>query len=59
MELREMNWKAVDWIHLAQDRDQGWALVNADEPSGSMKAVNLTICGTTGFSRKILLHGIS
>jgi len=21
-------WEGVDWIHLAQDRDQWWALVN-------------------------------
>jgi hypothetical protein len=28
MELREIEWKGVDWIHLAQDRDQSWVLVN-------------------------------
>jgi hypothetical protein len=28
MNLRETGWKDVDWIHLAQDRDQWWALVN-------------------------------
>jgi hypothetical protein len=26
--LREIGWKGVDWIHLAQDRDQWQALVN-------------------------------
>jgi hypothetical protein len=26
---REVVWKVVDWIHLAQDRDGWWALVNA------------------------------
>jgi hypothetical protein len=28
MGLREIGWEGVEWIHLAQDRDQWWALVN-------------------------------
>jgi hypothetical protein len=28
MDLRETVWEGVDWIHQAQDRDQGRALVN-------------------------------
>jgi hypothetical protein len=28
MDLREIRWEGVDWIHLAQDRDQLWILVN-------------------------------
>jgi hypothetical protein len=28
MDLREMGWEGVDWMHLAQDRDQWRALVN-------------------------------
>jgi hypothetical protein len=28
MDLREIGLEAVDWIHLAQDRDRWWALVN-------------------------------
>jgi len=28
MNLREIGWEGVDWIHLAQDRDKWWALVN-------------------------------
>jgi hypothetical protein len=28
MDLREVGWKDVDWIHLAQDRDQRRAVVN-------------------------------
>jgi hypothetical protein len=28
MDLREMEWGGMDWIHLAQDRDQWQALVN-------------------------------
>jgi hypothetical protein len=27
-DLREIRWEGVDWMHLAQDRDQGWGLVN-------------------------------
>jgi len=29
MDLREIGWEVVDWIHLAEDRDQWRALVNA------------------------------
>jgi hypothetical protein len=28
MDFREIVWESVDWIHLAQSRDQWWALVN-------------------------------
>jgi hypothetical protein len=28
MDLREIGWKVVDWIHLAQDRSRWRALVN-------------------------------
>jgi hypothetical protein len=28
MDLREIGWEVVDWIHLAQDRDQWRAVVN-------------------------------
>jgi hypothetical protein len=26
--LRDMGWEGVDWMHLPQDRDQWWDLVN-------------------------------
>jgi hypothetical protein len=29
MDLREIGWDGMDWIDLAQDRDQGRVLVNA------------------------------
>jgi hypothetical protein len=29
MDLREIGWPGMDWINLAQDRDQWRALVNA------------------------------
>jgi hypothetical protein len=28
MDCRERGWEDVDWIHLAQNRDQLWALLN-------------------------------
>jgi hypothetical protein len=28
MDLKEIGWQIVDWMHLAQDRDQWRALVN-------------------------------
>jgi hypothetical protein len=28
MDLREIGWGSMDWINLAQDRNQKWALVN-------------------------------
>jgi len=38
MDLREIGWKDVEWIHLAQDMDQWWALMNmVNEPSSFIK----------------------
>jgi len=28
MDVREIEWEGVDWIHLVQNRDQWWAPVN-------------------------------
>jgi len=28
MDLRELGWEGMDWMHVAQNRDQWWALVN-------------------------------
>jgi hypothetical protein len=28
MDLGEIGWDGLDWVDLAQDRDQWWALVN-------------------------------
>jgi hypothetical protein len=28
MFLREVVWKGLDWIHVTQDRDQWWVVVN-------------------------------
>jgi hypothetical protein len=35
MDLREIGWDGMDWINLAQDRDQ-WS-EHGNEPSGSIK----------------------
>jgi hypothetical protein len=37
MDLREIGWDGMDWNDVAQDRDQWRALVNTNEPSGSIK----------------------
>jgi hypothetical protein len=38
MDLRKTGWRDMDWIDLAQDRDQWRALVNTvDEPLDSIK----------------------
>jgi hypothetical protein len=34
MDLREIGWDAMDWIDLAQDRDQWRALVNTEIKRG-------------------------
>jgi hypothetical protein len=28
MDFREIGWGGVDWLHMAQDKDQWWVLVN-------------------------------
>jgi hypothetical protein len=37
MDLREIDWGGMDWIDLAQDRDQCRARDHCNELSGSMK----------------------
>jgi hypothetical protein len=37
VDLREIEWEGVNYIHLAQDRDRWRALANIDEASGSKK----------------------
>jgi hypothetical protein len=34
VDLREIRWEVVDWMHLAQDRDQWQALVNTVSITG-------------------------
>jgi hypothetical protein len=37
MDLREIGWDGVDWIDMAQDRDQEGSCEHGIEPSGSIK----------------------
>jgi hypothetical protein len=37
MNLKEIRWKGVDWMHLVQDRDQWRTREHGNEPSGSIK----------------------
>jgi hypothetical protein len=34
IDLREIGWEGVDWIHLAQDKDKWWAYVKTVMKSG-------------------------
>jgi hypothetical protein len=51
--LRKIEWHSVDWIHLAEDRDQ-WegSCKYGDEPSGSIKWWKFLMgCTIDGFSK--------
>jgi hypothetical protein len=37
MDLSEIGWGGMDWIYLAQDRDQWRSCGHGDEPSGCIK----------------------
>jgi hypothetical protein len=37
MALREIGWGGMDWIDLAQDRNQWMTCEHGNEPSGSIK----------------------
>jgi hypothetical protein len=55
MEIREIGWSGIDWIYLAQDRDQRRALVNT--------VMNIrgpfSSCTIGGFSRRAQFHEVS
>jgi hypothetical protein len=61
MDLMELEWEGVDWIHLDQDRDQWLALVNTvmniwvPQKLGYLLAVLVTV----SLSRRTLLLGFS
>jgi hypothetical protein len=61
MYLREIGWKGVHWMHLAQDRDQWQALVKTVmKIRVPQKAGNFLISRVTiSFSRRTVLLGIS
>jgi hypothetical protein len=61
MDLREIGWGGMDWIGLAQNRDQWGALVNTVMNIRIPQNVGkfLDSCSTGGFSRRAQLHGVS
>jgi hypothetical protein len=54
MYLTDIVWGAMDWIYLAQDRDQCRALVNT---LMNLRVPFLSSFATGGFSRRTQLHG--
>jgi hypothetical protein len=60
MDLRQIGWDGMDWIDLAQDRDQWRALVNTVMNHQVPQNVGkfLSSCTTGSFSRKAQLHEV-
>jgi hypothetical protein len=54
MDVREIWWGRMDWIDLAQDRDQ-WRACRVPQNVGKF----LNGCSTGGFSSRSQLHGVS
>jgi hypothetical protein len=60
MDLREIRWGGMDWIDLAEDRDQWRALVNtAMNLRIPQNAEFLSSCTIGGFSRRPPFHEVS
>jgi hypothetical protein len=60
-DLQEVGCGGMVWIELAKDRDRLWALWNAVMNLWVLQNAGnfLTTCKSVGFSRRILLHGVS
>jgi hypothetical protein len=56
MDLREIRWDGMDWIDLAQDRDQWRALVNTVMNLRVHTGKFLSSCTISGFSRRAQLR---
>jgi hypothetical protein len=61
VDLREIGWGGMDWIDLAQDRDQWRALVNTvmDHRVPLNIGEFWNSCTTGGVSRRAQLHEVS
>jgi hypothetical protein len=61
MDLREIGWGGMDWIDLAQNRDQWRALVNTVMNFQIQLNVGKFLCSCVagGFSRRAQLHEFS
>jgi hypothetical protein len=61
IDLREIGWCGMDWIDLAQDRDQWRALATTVMTLQVPYIVGIFLSRrvTGGFSRHIQLHGVS
>jgi hypothetical protein len=61
LRVKELGWISVDWIDLAQDRNNCRAVVIAvmNRGGSSVAAHCLSGWGTVSFSRSTLLHGVS
>jgi hypothetical protein len=61
MGLRDIGWGGMDWIDLAQDRDQWRALVNTVMNLRIPQNFGKLLRGFTsdGFRRRAQLHGVS
>jgi hypothetical protein len=44
MDLREIGWDGVDWMDMAQDRDQWSSCEHGIEPLGSIKCWEVLEC---------------
>jgi hypothetical protein len=61
VDLREIGWVGMDWIDLAQDKDQWRALVNTVMNLRVPQNVGefLSGCTTGSLSKRARLHGVS
>jgi hypothetical protein len=57
MDLREIGWDGVDWIGLAEEKDQWRVLVNTEMSLGISQTAGkfLSSCIIGGFSRRTQL----
>jgi hypothetical protein len=61
MYRRDIGWGGIDWIDLAQDRDQWRAFMNTAMNIRVPKNIQKFLSSSTtgGFSRRTQLHGVS